>query len=113
MSNDNLFNDLPKMQGCMSGAPKEQTVIPDSFPITKCKPSRRGIKAGYTIKPRKSGKPLSWSVAEALAPAADKTYEELEEEAEVTSVRSLSRQEAEMIEEIERLKKENDRLKSK
>lgn len=72
--------EFPEGPVCMSGVAKEQTIIPDDFPITYCRPSRRGMRSKSTVSPRKKGRPLSWEVAEALAPDAGKPYHEDEVE---------------------------------
>lgn len=105
--------DFPAVDGgiSMTGKLKSQTQIPEDFPITKCKPSRRGSVSNRAVRPRKRGRPLSWIVAEALAPDANKSYEEQIAESTVTSVRHLSPEEAEIVERIEKLQRENKKLK--
>jgi len=98
---------------CMSGPLKEQTEIPKDFPITKCEPSKRGRTGSNAVRPRKRGRPLSWAVAEALAPEANKPYSEQAKSQEVTSVRRISPLEAEILSKIQKLEKENAKLGGK
>lgn len=65
-----------KLKGPVGAIMKEQTHIPPDIKITRCPPSRRGIPRNSNARPRKGGRVLSWSVAEALAPEATLPYEE-------------------------------------
>lgn len=105
--------DFPEVEGgiSMSGILKPQTKIPTDFPITKCKTSWRGCNETNVIRPRKRGRPLSWTIAEALAPDADKSYDEQMAATTVTEVRHISPEESELIDRIKKLEKENRKLR--
>lgn len=69
---------MSKKNSLMCASPKGgECKIPEDFPITKCKPSRRGMQKHRT-RPRKTGKILSWDTAESLAPDAKLSFDEQE-----------------------------------
>lgn len=114
MSNKKPFEFPESSPGCMSATPKKAAEIPEDFPITKCKPSRRGMKTNNYVRPRKAGRIISWEIAEALAPDAKLSYDEQVAKSEGRVLRHLSAEEAEaeaLQEEIRKLKKENSKLK--
>jgi len=99
--------------GAVCATPKgENTVIPDNFTITICKPSKRGRSKIDVTRPGKAGRIITWDIAEANAPDANLSYDEQEAKRHKVVTR-ISLEEAyrrDMSDAIAKLKKENSTL---
>lgn len=103
-----------KPVGLMCAITKEATVIPDDVVITRCRPSTKGIPHNDITRPRKGGRVLSWEIAESLAPDANLSYDQQEAKTPrvVRRLTPAEAQEAELREQIRKLRRENASMKN-